>query len=199
MPAAKVTPAKVEAGQPRSEADGAALARFSERMALPIVLAAVLPLFVLPDGDRHWLDITVNVLAWIVFIVDFVVHERRLQHYLGTWLGRFDLTVVVLTAPWFLVLPSESRFVMLIRLARVARVVMATRGARKLFERLGRVALVAVIVVFLGGAAVYRAEHPVTRSSPATATRSGGRRSRSPPWGTATSSRRPPAAASSRR
>jgi voltage-gated potassium channel len=147
------------AGEPRSPEDAAALARFNARMALPIVLAAVLPLFVLPGGGRHVLDTVVNLAAWIVFVVDFAVHERRLRHYLGTWLGRFDLAVVVLTAPWFLILP-ESRFVMLIRLARVARVVMATRGAHRLFERLGRVALVAVAVVFLGAAVAYRAEHP---------------------------------------
>ena len=82
------------------------------------------------------------IASWLVFVVDLVVHERRTIHYLRTWMGRFDLTVVVLTAPWFIVLgPSESRFVLIIRLARLARVVMATRGARKLFERLGRVAL----------------------------------------------------------
>jgi voltage-gated potassium channel len=149
-----------KAGQPRSDADAAALARFNARMALPIVLAAVLPLFLLPDGNRQGVDTVVNIAAWIVFVVDFVVHERRLRHYLQTWLGKFDLTVVVLTAPWFLILPSESRFVMLIRLARVARVVMATRGAHRLFQRLGRVALVAVTVVFLGAAVAYRAEHP---------------------------------------
>src|SRR4029079_3878005 len=49
---------------------------------------------------------------------------------------------------------------LLIRLARIARVVMATRGARHLFARLGRVALLAVVVVFLGAAVAYRAEHP---------------------------------------
>jgi voltage-gated potassium channel len=37
---------------------------------------------------------------------------------------------------------------------------MATRGARRLFERLGRVALVALVVVVLGAAVAYRAEHP---------------------------------------
>ena len=47
----------------------------------------------------------------------------------------------------------------LIRFARVARVVMATRGARRLFERLGAVALVAIGVVVLGAAVGYRAEH----------------------------------------
>lgn len=147
-------------GEARSPEDAAALARFNQRMALPIVLAALLPLLVLPDGERSLLDGAVNVVAWIVFVVDFVVHERHLRRYLGTWLGRFDLAVVVLTAPWFLFLPTESRFVMAIRLARVARVVMATRGAHRLFQRLGRVALVAVAVVLLGAAVAYRAEHP---------------------------------------
>jgi len=88
------------------------------------------------------------------------VHERHTVHYLGTWLGRFDLLVVVLTAPWFLIVgPADSKFLMLIRLARLSRVVMATRGARRLFERLGRVALVAVAVVFVGAAVAFRAEH----------------------------------------
>ncbi len=95
-----------------------------------------------------------------MFIVDLVVHERRLQHYLSTWLGRFDLTVVVLTAPWFLVFDAgDAKFVLVIRLARIARLVMATKGARRLFERLGRVALVAALVVVCGAAVAYRAEH----------------------------------------
>jgi voltage-gated potassium channel len=147
-------------GAPRSPEDAAALARFDARMALPLVLAAVLPLFLIPDGGDDWFDVAVNIVAWVVFVVDLVVHERRLVHYLRSWLGRFDLAVVVLTAPWFLFFPTESRFVMLVRLARVARVVMATRGAHRLFERLGRVALVAIVVVFLGAAVAYRAEHP---------------------------------------
>lgn len=123
-------------------------------MALPLVLAAVLPLLLLPGDDEGLLAAAVNFVAWVVFIVDFVVHRRRLDHYLATWLGRFDLLVVVLTAPWFL-LPGvgESRFVILIRLARIARLLMAGTGARRLFERLGRVAVIAVAVVVLGAAA----------------------------------------------
>jgi voltage-gated potassium channel len=130
-------------------------------MALPLVLAAVLPLMLLPGDEDGLLAVVVNIVAWIVFIVDFVVHERRLERYLATWLGRFDLLVVVLTAPWFL-LPGvgESRFVVLIRLARVARLLMAGTGARRLFERLGRVAIIAVVIVVIGAAAAYRAEHP---------------------------------------
>ena len=95
-----------------------------------------------------------------MFLVDLVVHERRLVHYLGTWLGRFDLVVVVLTAPWFLITRDRHREV------RHHHSVGASRprrdghtGARRLFERLGAVALVAVGVVIVGAAVGYRAEH----------------------------------------
>jgi voltage-gated potassium channel len=145
---------------PRTPADADALARFDRRMTLPLIVAAVLPLFMLPGGAYPLLSAFVFVVSWIVFLVDFIVQERRLDHYLRSWLGRFDLMVVVLTAPWFLIIgPSDSKFVLLIRLARVARLAMATKGARRLFERLGRVAFVATAVVFLGAALAYRAEH----------------------------------------
>ena len=148
-------------GRARSPEDAAALTRFDQQFALPLVLAAILPLVLAPGSTRSLLAATVDIVSWIVFVVDFVVHERRLRHYLGTWLGRFDLSVVVLTAPWFLFFgPSEAKFVMVIRLARVARLAMATKGARRLFERLGRVALVAALVVVFGAAVAYGAEHP---------------------------------------
>ncbi|HWS44411.1 MAG TPA: ion transporter [Acidimicrobiia bacterium] len=147
-------------GHPRSAADADALTKFNQRTAFPLVLAAVIPLFLLPGGAYPVLSAIVFIAAWLVFVVDFVVHERRLVHYLLTWLGRFDLAVVVLTAPWFLLIgPSNSKFLLLIRLARMSRVLMATRGAERLFKRLGRVALIAVIVVFVGAAVGYRAEH----------------------------------------
>jgi len=145
----------------RSPEDAAALQHFNSVMALPIVLAAVLPLVLVPGNENHTLlAAIVNIVAWIIFVVDFVVHERRLRHYLSTWLGRFDLTVVVLTAPWFLVFgPSQSNFVLLIRLARVARLVMAGSGARRLFARIGRVAVFAIGVTALGAFIAYHAEH----------------------------------------
>jgi voltage-gated potassium channel len=51
--------------------------------------------------------------------------------------------------------------VVVLRLARLARLVMATRGARRLFERLGRVALMAGGVLVIGSLVAYHAEHPV--------------------------------------
>ena len=101
--------------------------------------------------------------------------RRRLYDYLGTWLGRFDLLVVVLTAPWFLPGLGQSRFVILIRLARVARLLMAGTGARRLFERLGRVALIAVGVIVIGAAAAFGPSILPTPSSRPSVTRCGGR------------------------
>jgi len=98
-----------------------------------------------------------------VFLVDFVVHERLLRKYLGTRRGVFDLAIVVLTAPWFL-LPGSitgGGLVVVLRLARVARLLIASKGARQLFDRLGRVALVAGSVMVAGAVAAYYSEHPV--------------------------------------
>ena len=146
-------------GQPRSELDQAALARFGTRMRLPLVLAAVVPIFIVPEaGD--WVAVLVGVASWAVFVVDFVVSERRRVRYLSTGLGRFDLTVVVLTAPWFLLPGARAgSFVVLLRLAGLARVLMVSRGAKRLLERLGRDAAVALGVVFVGAALAYHAEH----------------------------------------
>ena len=69
---------------------------------------------------------------------------------------------MIATAPWFLFPGAQAgQFVVLLRLARLARLVMATKGARRLFERLGRVALLAGGVVVIGSLVAYHAEHPV--------------------------------------
>src|SRR5262249_8759402 len=57
-------------GEPRTPEDAAALARFNDRMALPIVLAAVVPLFLLPGGAHEAIEAGVFVVSWIVFLVD---------------------------------------------------------------------------------------------------------------------------------
>jgi voltage-gated potassium channel len=129
-------------------------------MSSKLVLAAVLPLFIVPEaGDP--VAAAIGVVSWLVFLADFIVSERRRVRYLSTGLGPFDLTVVVLTAPWFLLAGAHAgSFVVVLRLARLLRVVMVSRGAKRLFERLGRVVVVAAIVVFAGAAVAYYAEHP---------------------------------------
>jgi len=145
----------------RSPEDAAALVRFDERMALPLVLAALLPIVLMPGQTNSTVVDVIVTASWLVFLADFVEHERRLVHYLSSWWGRFDLSVVILTAPWFLfVSPEHTKFIMLTRLARLARIVLASPGARRLFQRLGRVALVAGIVLVTGCVIAYYAEHP---------------------------------------
>jgi voltage-gated potassium channel len=101
------------------------------------------------------------VITWLVFLIDLVVHLRLTRGYLRTGLGSFDLIVVLLTSPWYL-LPGASAgaLVNVLRLARLARLLIATRGVRRLLARLGRVAIVAVLVVVVGSAVAYGAEHP---------------------------------------
>jgi len=148
-------------GQPRSERDAAFLKRFDAWMQLPIIVSAILPLVIVPESTG-WVGAVVGVVTWLVFLADYVVHTRHLEHYGRTRLGRFDLFVVIATAPWFLLPGAQAgQFVVLLRLARLARLVMATRGARRLFERLGRVALTAGGIVVVGSLVAYHAEHPV--------------------------------------
>ena len=147
-------------GQPRTPEAAAFLARFDRIMRIPIIVSAILPLVVVPESSG-WLGVVVGVSTWIVFLVDYVVHMRHAVHYGRTRYGRFDLFVVIATAPWFL-LPGlqPGRFVVLLRLARLARIVMASRGSRRLFERLGRVGAIALGVTFFGSLVAYYAEHP---------------------------------------
>ena len=147
-------------GQPRSERDAAFIERYNTWMQVPIVVSAILPLVIVPQSNG-WVGALVGVVTWLVFLFDYVVHTRRLERYRRTRVGRFDLFVVVATAPWFLIPGAGAvQFAALLRLARLARLVMATKGARRLFERLGRVAGVASGVVVLGSLVAYHAEHP---------------------------------------
>jgi len=129
-------------------------------MQLPIVVSAILPLVIVPESN-DWVGVVIGVVTWLVFLVDYVVHARHLERYGRTGFGRFDLFVVIATAPWFLIPGAQAgQFVVLLRLARLARLVMATKGARRLFERLGRVAIAAGGVVVIGSLVAYHAEHP---------------------------------------
>ena len=129
-------------------------------MQLPIIVSAVLPLIVVPQSGTV-VGAVVGVVTWLVFLLDLVVLVRRSHHYLRTGFGIFDLVVVVLTAPWYL-LPGASLggLVNVLRLARLVRLAIATRGVRRLIARLGRVAVVACLVVIVGSAVAFHAEHP---------------------------------------
>jgi voltage-gated potassium channel len=147
-------------GQPRDERATIALARYERHAGVPLVLSAVLPIVMAPQQGNP-VSVAIGLASWVVFVIDFVVHARHLENYLGTRLGKFDLAIVILTAPWFLLPGAQGgSIVVILRLARLSRLLVATRGARRLFERLGRVAIVAASVLVVGAAVAYYAEHP---------------------------------------
>ena len=150
----------VRQGQPRTPEDAAYLERFDAAFRVPIIISAVLPLIVAPEPGKV-VSAVIGVVTWLVFVVDYVVHRRHTYHFGRTAFGRFDLFIVIATAPWFL-LPGAygGGFVVLLRLARLARIVMASKGSRQLFQRLGRVGAVAGGVLVTGSLVAYYAEHP---------------------------------------
>ena len=106
---------------------------------------------------------TVGIVSWLVFVVDFVVHERLLEHYLSTRLVKFDLAIVIFTAPWFLLPGAQAGGIIVVAAAGPAGLVVASKGARQqLFSRPGRVAVVATSVMVAGAVVAYRLRrHPV--------------------------------------
>jgi hypothetical protein len=165
---------ELQPGDPRSKVDAALIERFSARMLLPIIVSAILPLIVVPkvgEIDR----IVVEIASRRVFLVDYLVHVRRLNHFGRTGMGHFDPFVVVATARWYLFrTPLEGSIVVALGLARLARLAVATNGTRRLFERLGRVAVVVLGVIVIGSLVAYYADRATTPSSTRLATPCGG-------------------------
>lgn len=144
----------------RSIEDERKLEAWQRKAQLPIVAAALLPIVFGLAGTDSLVADGVLIVAWFVFIADLVVHIRLVPRFLRTGWGVFDLVVVVLTAPWFLV-PGlgSARFLTLARLARLVRVLKAGgRQLRQLFQQLGRVGVVLVIITVTCSYVAYSAE-----------------------------------------
>jgi voltage-gated potassium channel len=149
--------------EPRNAANAARLAAFEQRMNIPILISAILPIIVSFGPDDRFFFVAVMVVTWGVFIADYVVHVRLLRGYARSGRGLFDLGVVFLTAPWFLI-PGlgGSQFVALARLARLARIAkVSDGGVRRLIQQLGRVGLYTVLLVAACSYVAYEVEKPV--------------------------------------
>ena len=112
--------------------------------------------------DSRWVAVAVGLGSWIVFVADLYVQRRIVPSYIRQPAGLFDLAVVVLTFPYYLIpgVSGGSAILLLARLGRVARVLVATGGMRRLAARLGKVAVVAGLVLVVCSLAAYEAEHP---------------------------------------
>jgi voltage-gated potassium channel len=139
------------------------LAEHERRSYLPLLLSALLPIVVAASraAEDSRVSIVVNVVAWLVFVYDLAVHMRFVRGYLRTGVGIFDLSVVVLTAPWFL-LPGfgGSQILILARLARLIRLFFVSKPARQLGRRLGSVGVFGLAMLLFCSWMAYVAEHP---------------------------------------
>ena len=109
------------------------LDRWDRHSHLAIVLAALLPIVLglSRASEDSGINIAVNVVSWLVFVADLVVRVKLLPVYLKTGVGLFDLMIVVITAPWFLI-PGfgGSQVLVLARLGRLARCSSPVPGAQ---------------------------------------------------------------------
>jgi voltage-gated potassium channel len=138
----------------------AARERWQSRFNLPIIVAALLPLFITSPQSRVT-ALVVGLGSWLVFVVDLYVERRIDPDYLHRANGRFDATIVVLTFPYYLIpgVSGSAAILLVARLGRVARVLLATSGLRQFAARLGKVAVIACVMLVAGSLAAYEAEH----------------------------------------
>ena len=145
---------------PTRTVDEERLAQWERKAQVPILAAAVLPIVFSLAGTESIIADSVMIIAWIVFIADLVVHIRLVPGFLRTRWGIFDLVVVLLTAPWFLI-PGlgNARFLILARLARLVRVAKAGgRQLAQLARQLGRVGVVVTIMILTCAYVAYSVE-----------------------------------------
>lgn len=142
------------------------LARWEKRAQPIIVLAALLPI-VVAVAPRRPNDpfVVINVVSWLVFLVDLIVHVRWRPGYLRTGFGKFDLTIVILTFPWYLLpfISNGAAVLTLARLGRIARLIMAgghTHVLNRLVERVGKAGVYSLGLIFVCSEVVYRVEPP---------------------------------------
>ena len=135
--------------------------RWQHRWSIPILLAAIVPLFA-TSPDNRATQLVVGIGSWVIFVIDLWVQRRIVPDYLHRPAGRIDLAIVVVTFPYYLIpgLGGLTGILLIARLARVARLAMATAGLRRFAARLGKVIVVAGVTVLVAALVAYGAEHP---------------------------------------
>src|SRR4051812_40526645 len=76
--------------------------RWQTRWNVPLIVAALLPLFVTSPQSKG-IEIVIGVGSWLVFVVDLFVQRRIVPDYLHRRRGRVDLAIVVFTFPIYLI------------------------------------------------------------------------------------------------
>ena len=155
------------AAESREERNARRLAAWEDRTQPIIVVAAILPIVVsLTEKGQDQPAVLLDLASWAIFITDLVVHVWLRRGYLRTRLGVFDLVIVLLTAPWYL-LPGlgDARILGAARLGRLGRVFIASKQGsvlRNLGRRLGHAALYSLVLILCCAVIVRSVEPEVT-------------------------------------
>ena len=150
---------------PAAAADAEWLVRWEARTRPLIIIAALLP-FVSAVGQSDGNDPYryLDLAAWAVFVVDFVVHLRKKRHYMSSGWGKADLAIVVFTFPFYLIPGADVPAILgILRLSRVARIVMVSRNlpfVHRLFDRLNKAVLYSLIVMVVCSWVVLKSDGP---------------------------------------
>jgi len=128
-----------------------------------LVVAAVVPIAVgLTDAGRGHPLVWLDVLSWLAFVADYVVHLRLRPGYARSKGGIFDLVVVVVTLPWYLVTGiGAGRYMGIARLARLGRVFIVSTHSKKMQDlgrRLGQAAVYSGVLMLVCALVVRAAE-----------------------------------------
>lgn len=139
------------------------IAAWERRTRWVIVVAALAPFIsrLLPR-PTYEVNLVVDSVTWVVFVVDLVVHVRISRSYLKGPRGLFDLAIVVLTFPWY-IFPAVSgtQFMMVVRWARLARLLFSGETGRRFaaaIRRLGTLGIALAVTSLFAALVVLRNE-----------------------------------------
>lgn len=135
--------------------------------ARPFIIAGALaPIILGLTSAERWesLVLIIDLAAWAVFVVDFVVRQRIDRSYWKSGNGIFDLVIVFVTFPWYLFpIADGGQFMSIFRMARVVRLFTAAgigRKSIKVFRRLGTLGIWLVVLSVVAALLVLDAEPP---------------------------------------
>lgn len=140
------------------------LEKWDTRIRPVIAVAALVPFLALAiiPSDFTNLFLIVDMASWSVFLLDFVVRIVLWRKYPTSRAGIFDLSIVVLTFPWYMIPGfSEARFLSALRLARLIKLVVATQMVRrtwKLASRFGALGIWILVSSIFAALVVLNAE-----------------------------------------
>ena len=142
------------------------MAAYDRRAQPAIIIAALAPFLVamIADDTRDNLFLFVDLASWAVFVGDYAIRNVIDRKYWKSGAGIFDLAIVLLTFPWYIMpFGSNATFMSVFRIARIIRVFTATKAgsrAGRLLQRLGGLGIGLLVVSVFSALVVLNAEPP---------------------------------------